>query len=38
MRDIEITDEELDHVVGFGTEKGSDGMLEVEKKATGFSA
>lgn len=36
MRDIEITDDELDQVGGFGTEKSSKGTLEIEKAAQGL--
>lgn len=38
MRDIQITDEELDQVGGFGTEKDTNGPLEIEKLATGGKA
>ena len=37
MRDIEINDDEVDKVGGFGDEKASDGPLEVEKAAQGVA-
>ena len=36
MRDIEITEDELDQVGGFGTEKSSNRTLEIEKAAQGL--
>ena len=35
MRDIHVTDDELDQVGGFGAGKGSNDVLEVEKAAGG---
>lgn len=35
MKDIEITEDDIDAVGGFGAEKGSTGVLEIEKQAAG---
>lgn len=35
MKDIEITEEEVNAVSGFGNEKGGTGVLEIEKQAAG---
>ena len=36
MRDIEITEDELDQVGGFGEKQSSNGTLEIEKAASGL--
>lgn len=35
MKDIEVTEDEVNKVGGFGDEKGTSDVLEIEKQAAG---
>ena len=37
MKDIEVTEEDVEHVGGFGDQKGMKEPLEIEEKAAGLA-